>query len=179
MRSDIEAAERGDRAAARHLMQVAADSLSRGVPLDDDLAQWLSKCLLSIAEGVRPDRAFGVSDPIGGRPPADDEKLMTRWQCFAQVEHLKATGKAKTITEAAAILSERNGLEIGTIETYRKQVIKEMKAAGDIEKVRDFLTDPDSIINGIFESLNQMTEEERVKIAQAARNIESQKEEGN
>jgi len=177
MKDDIEAAERGDRAAAMHLVAVAADRLSRGIPLDEDLSEWLGGCLTQIAEGVKPGRALGLSD--SGRPPADDEKQMMRWQCFAQIEHLKSTGQAKTVTEAAALVAVKYDLEISSVETYRKQIIRELKSEGlDVESIISTLKSPDSTIKRMFESVEAMTEGERVKIAQA-RNRKRQQEEGN
>jgi len=157
MKDDIQAAERGDRAAAKHLMAVAAERLSHGIPLDEDLSRWLGSCLTQIVDGVKPGRALGIVD--SGRPPADQ---MTRWQCFAQVEHLRATQQAKTVTEAAAVVAEKYGLEVGSVETYRKRVIKELKGEGfDIEAVKATVNNPDSTIKQVFEAVESIPEDDR------------------
>jgi len=165
MKDDIQAAERGDRAAAKHLLAVAAERLSRGIPLDDDLSRWLGSCLTQIVNGVKPGRALGIVD--SGRPPADQ---MTRWQCFAQVEHLRATRQAQTVTEAAAVVAEKYGLGVGSVETYRKQVIRELRGEGfDIEAIKATVNNPDSTINQfnqLFEAVESIPEDDRVKIAQ-------------
>jgi len=173
MKDDIQAAERGDRAAAKHLLAVAAERLSHGIPLDEDLSRWLGSCLTQIVDGVKPGRALGIVD--SGRPPADQ---MIRWQCFAQVEHLRATQQAQTVTEAAAVVAEKYGLEVGSVETYRKQVIRELKGEGfDIEAIK--ATDnPDSTINQMFEAVESIPEDERVKIAQT-HHMKRQQEKGN
>jgi len=176
MKDDIQAAERGDRAAAKHLMAVAAERLSHGIPLDEDLSRWLGSCLTQIVAGVKPGRALGI---VGsGRSPANDEKLMIRWECFAQVERLRATQQAQTVTEAAAVVAEKYGLEVGSVETYRKQVIRELKGEGfDIEAVK--ATDnPDSTINQLFEAVESIPEDDRVKIAQT-HHRKRQQEKGN
>jgi hypothetical protein len=173
MKDDIQAAERGDRAAAKHLLAVAAERLSHGIPLDEDLSRWLGSCLTQIVAGVKPGRALGIVD--SGRPPADQ---MIRWQCFAQVEHLRATRQAQTVTEAAAVVAEKYDLEVGSVETYRKQVIRELKGEGfDIEAVK--ATDnPDSTINQVFEAVESIPEDDRVKIAQT-HHRKRQQEKGN
>ena len=177
MKDDIQAAERGDRAAAKHLMAVAAERLSHGIPLDEDLSRWLGSCLTQIVDGVKPGRALGIVD--SGRPPADDEKQMIRWQCFAQVEHLRATQQAQTVTEAAAVVAEKYDLEVGSVETYRKQVISELKGEGfDIEAIKATVNNPDSTINQLFEAVESIPEDDRVKIAQT-HHRKRQKEKGN
>jgi len=168
MKDDIQAAERGDRAAAKHLLAVAAERLSHGIPLDDDLSRWLGSCLTQIVAGVKPGRAIGI---VGsGRSPANDEKLMIRWECFAQVERLRATQQAQTVTEAAAVVAEKYDLEVGTVETYRKQVIGELRGEGfDIEAIKATVNNPDSTINQfnqLFEAVESIPEDDRVKIAQ-------------
>jgi uncharacterized protein (UPF0335 family) len=104
---------------------------------------------------------------------------MIRWQCFAQVEHLRATQQAQTVTEAAAVVAEKYGLEVGSVETYRKQVIRELKGEGfDIEAVKATVNNPDSTINQVFEAVESIPEDDRVKIAQT-HHRKRQQEKGN
>lgn len=167
MKDQIKAAEGGDRAAAKYLVARAADDLSRGISLDEDLALWLGACLTQISEGVKPGRALGISE--NGRPPKDDCARMVEWQCFAETERLLASGRAETVTEAAAIVAEFYGLEISTVISYRKRERSALQNKGvDTKSVIEVLVNPDLFFSRMSEAVAAIPEEERRKYVRAA-----------
>ncbi|WP_275099523.1 hypothetical protein [Sedimenticola hydrogenitrophicus] len=135
MKETVDDAEKGDISAADFLLKYAADSLKRGIPLNPDVGVWLGECLSQMIDGVEPKRAFGLSDPVGGRPPLTDDQKNQRIRIFLSMERLKRTGRAKSYTEAAAAVAADEGIEISTAEKYRKLAIKELKTDGYDPKV--------------------------------------------
>lgn len=171
MKDQIRAAEGGDRAAAKYLVARAADDLSRGISLDEDLALWLGMCLTQISEGVDPGQALGISGP--GKPPASDEDLMKRHHCFVEVERLIASGQAKRIIDAEAIVAEEFGWEVATVNTYRKNERRDFlenieKNGGDIKSAIELVINPWPAISLALAAVDAIPQEELIKLGKAA-----------
>lgn len=183
MKDNIRAAERGDRAMAKYLVGVAADCLSRGISLDDDLARWVGTCLAQIAEGVDPGRAMGISGP--GKPPVDDDGLIMRSQCFLEVERLLAQGRingrdgnrrGKRPMKVLAAIDEvaaHYKLSVETVKKYRfeektkfKKLVESME--GNFKESLEFIVDPWSSITRTLAAIEAIPKEELIKIGKAA-----------